>query len=823
MIILILLILFIPSINQIFLHGNHLTTESTLPQLTFSLEKTVVMQARAKETNLLLSTDKYYYGSQENISIYLSNEGPGTLHDNHAIGGTFSVRNNDTGELIYAEHDLDAVVADSRLRPHETTFVEKWNQRAGNGSLVPAGNYTIEKNYGGLDAACNIVIYPWVLKLVVDRKYYGPGEGVVIGTKNTSNETLMVGGIPMIGIFDIKSENGSLVYHEEHMEYAPAIWDMESGGIHYDHTWNQLDLDGNPVPPGRYFISEPRFNNQEDLVWFTIGPDLQPHKAVSEKEHYHYGETANLTILNTAPGVIEGYQPAGYALYHGNHSTIYSRQKGNGTYPYFALPPGGGFYLLEWNLSFPNGTLLPPGVYPFRVDFGRYNHTIGINVSGPPPDTRPPVLVGDLSQESATTGDNYEFIIDIEDESGIGSVNVNWSHDPLSGNITLNHTPYGTWRGNITLDTSPGMLFYNAIISDKAGNINSSYLGSIEVKDNDPPVFLIHELDGNTGTGETISLTVNFHDNHNISKAFIHFRTQGEDFLVDRMIYSRMIGAANVYIYQLEIPVEAALLEYYFSCIDIEGNRMKTADVSGVFSTLVMDMHPPTADAGNNQSAGMGDEIVLSGGGSIDNIGIVNYTWILNLLGKPKTLYGKEPVITFHDPGQYRVVLRVYDAIGNMDSDNIMITVGDTESPFVAARERMITTQGDVTYFSVNASGDNLGIVNWTWAFEYQNSTEMLYGREPFFIFHTTGEYSVKITVKDEAGNAGWDTFEVLVGARSDNPSDPEDNDDIGPGEKDEVMEKSFAGNIIVYIILGILVLAIIVWMGYQYLKGTRD
>jgi hypothetical protein len=105
----------------------------------------------------------------------------------------------------------------------------------------------------------------------------------------------------------------------------------------------------------------------------------------------------------------------------------------------------------------------------------------------------------------------------------------------------------------------------------------------------------------------------------------------------------------------------------YVRSTDNVGNVESTAA-----RTIEMDKTPPEADAGDDQTVNVGATVILDGGGSADNLGIVDYEWVF---GDGSTGQGKTAVHTYSDPGMYTVALTVKDDAGNTAAHSITITV----------------------------------------------------------------------------------------------------------------------------------------------------
>lgn len=100
--------------------------------------------------------------------------------------------------------------------------------------------------------------------------------------------------------------------------------------------------------------------------------------------------------------------------------------------------------------------------------------------------------------------------------------------------------------------------------------------------------------------------------------------------------------------------------------------------------SVVTDMIPPIADAGENQSALPGAFIIFNGAGSYDSVHIVNYTWSFVYNGSIQLLYGPYPHFVFWTEGIYEVNLKVTDYGGNSNSSEVFVTVANAIPEFPA-------------------------------------------------------------------------------------------------------------------------------------------
>ena len=174
-------------------------------------------------------------------------------------------------------------------------------------------------------------------------------------------------------------------------------------------------------------------------------------------------------------------------------------------------------------------------------------------------------------------------------------------------------------------------------------------------------------------------------------------------------------------------------------------------DARAAAFALIQDETPPVAFLDSEMDIVAGQTAVLSGSESTDDVGIVNYTWTFEDDG-PKVLYGENVTYVFRTVGIYVVTLNVSDAEGNWDTDQMAVRVAPDEEPPVARTSNREFIVGQRIVLTANLSTDNVGIVNYTWNFTYDDEVVVLYGVTTAFWFNRTGNYEVNLTVEDAAG-----------------------------------------------------------------------
>ena len=176
----------------------------------------------------------------------------------------------------------------------------------------------------------------------------------------------------------------------------------------------------------------------------------------------------------------------------------------------------------------------------------------------------------------------------------------------------------------------------------------------------------------------------------------------------------------------------------------------------------VLDITAPVVDAGPDQTVDEGALVVFDGSGSTDNVGIVNYTWTFSDRAQV-ALHGDRPSYRFDHPGVFVLTLTVTDAAGNWKASTMTVNVRDITPPVANAGPDQNVNEGTVVVFDGSGSSDSGDIVNYTWAFDYGNSSIMVYGISPTFKFDVPGVYFVTLNVSDAAGHRHDDVMTLIV------------------------------------------------------------
>ncbi len=221
----------------------------------------------------------------------------------------------------------------------------------------------------------------------------------------------------------------------------------------------------------------------------------------------------------------------------------------------------------------------------------------------------------------------------------------------------------------------------------------------------------------------------------------------------------------------------------------LTANALDPAENNGSISAarvVILDLENPVASAGADISIYIGDNATLNGSGSTDNWVIANYTWSFDYGSNNIELYGEIVQFQFKLEDVYKVTLTVTDGAGNSEDDTLWVVVAqldelDTEPPVARSGANQTVVEGSEVTFNGSASTDNDAISNYTWKFTYDGDSVTLYGMNPTFVFDISGDYTITLTVSDNAtpANTDTDTLWVKVIKLSEYDSDGDGMDDF--------------------------------------------
>jgi len=177
----------------------------------------------------------------------------------------------------------------------------------------------------------------------------------------------------------------------------------------------------------------------------------------------------------------------------------------------------------------------------------------------------------------------------------------------------------------------------------------------------------------------------------------------------------------------------------------------------------VRDTEDPTAAAGEDLVVDQGEDFVLDGSGSVDNVGVTGWTWTYDPGDGVVEVANTRTVVSLGTVGVYEFVLTVVDDAGNSASDTLTVRVRDSTPPVADAGEDRTVDEGSTVRLDATGSSDNVGVEVYRWTFQYGGREVELDGPEARFDFDRPGTYAVTLTVADAEGNWATDTMTVEV------------------------------------------------------------
>ncbi len=193
-----------------------------------------------------------------------------------------------------------------------------------------------------------------------------------------------------------------------------------------------------------------------------------------------------------------------------------------------------------------------------------------------------------------------------------------------------------------------------------------------------------------------------------------------------------------------------------------------------MFNVTVRDTTRPVASAGGDRTAVPGETVLFSANLSTDNAGDFmekgNFTWTLDLPGGAVALFGPEQHFVFAFPGTFRVDLAVLDPSGNAAAAaaSFNVTVADNEAPTPSGGGNRFVAVGLPTMLDASGSTDNdptfLSTGAFSWEFQDGGVRQVLTGLRVNYTFARVGDYDVRLSARDGAGNAARILFTLTVG-----------------------------------------------------------
>jgi hypothetical protein len=199
--------------------------------------------------------------------------------------------------------------------------------------------------------------------------------------------------------------------------------------------------------------------------------------------------------------------------------------------------------------------------------------------------------------------------------------------------------------------------------------------------------------------------------------------------------------------------------DVHLTVVDDEWNLNETSvtiDVSHALGST--DSEVPNIPGGAPFDAMLGVPVSLDGSMATDNVGVVNWTWIIGDVME-KVLYGENRSYAFNYAGSFSIELVVRDAAGNSAQQGSSVNVpsmGGGSGQLQANVDIPQNVQiGDTVQLSSKGSTDNQGSFSTTWFVKHNNTVITLNGDPASFTAEEFGPYEVTLIIRDSSGNYG--------------------------------------------------------------------
>ena len=424
-------------------------------------------------------------------------------------------------------------------------------------------------------------------------------------------------------------------------------------------------------------------------------------------------------------------------------------------------PLGDGVYRLV--LLVPWGSIEPLR-YVFRANdsSGNWNATVERSVAVL--DNDAPWLGADLTPAGASTGDAFTFSLELLDNIAIGSVRVEYWYGG-GEHVTVDAAPSpggpASWAATITVMDTVEPFWYLVHFADTSLNQNFTEMRTVAVLDNDAPVIASDSSPEWVPTGTAYTFEVEVLDNIGVGSVVVWYWFDALPHQSQVLTGVDLTGLWNgTYALTIVTPSDStAELHYLFEVSDLSENWARSDERIAE----VRDITSPVADAGPDVVIDQHERAALDGTGSADNVGLASLVWTVLVGGEPVTLSGPTSGLTLDEAGTYEATLVVEDPSGNTATDTVTITVRDITAPVAVADGDRTIDQGGAAALSGEGSSDNVGVVSWTWTFEYGGAPVSMEGAIASYTFSSPGLYTVTLTVADAALNTDTESYELKV------------------------------------------------------------
>lgn len=331
----------------------------------------------------------------------------------------------------------------------------------------------------------------------------------------------------------------------------------------------------------------------------------------------------------------------------------------------------------SWGFNFPDGD----GNYEF---YSRSNDTAGNLESASSVADASCAFDSGEPTSSVDAIDSYwqvvtALTIDASAEDSLCDIaSVELMHRFSSNNVTWGAwSSYGIdvsapWSWDFSFPSGDGYYEFYSVATDIAGNSETKAASTESGCAVDTIAPRITDTSASSGTtGEVFIIRASVIDNILLDAVHVTYWFGNG---VETNSTMNHTNGSN-YVLDVAIPYESIdILHYWFAAVDYVYHWNSTSQKN----VTVLDNDMPVVVVEADQNVSSGTPFTFDGSGSLDNIGVENYTWVFTYNNSQITLYGPTPTYTFWTVGNYTITLTVLDGNGNSDSTIMTVRVTDS-------------------------------------------------------------------------------------------------------------------------------------------------
>ena len=339
-------------------------------------------------------------------------------------------------------------------------------------------------------------------------------------------------------------------------------------------------------------------------------------------------------------------------------------------------------------------------------------------------DNDPPELVSDNTNVTPTTGDVHEFAANFTDNMGMNGANINYTFDDgIYFNQSLYNSLGDMWNLTLVIPSWATYVRYHYYYEDISDNGNVTQVKTLDIIDNDLPVFLMDETPSHPTTGDEFTFSARFTDNVHIMEAWVKHTFDSVNFINKTMTNEHN----DTWALPVIIDPGASNLTYSFHFMDHARNLNSTSpqtlaihDNDG--AEILFDNTPQMATTG---------DIMTFSVVATDNIGVhsihVRYTFDNITFRNLSMVYTADhiwnlTIIIDPDASWLRYGIFLLDVESNARTiPEKVVSIKDNDKPFFLTNNAPpYATTGDNFTFSITVA-DNTEVLSCQVRYSYDN------------------------------------------------------------------------------------------------------